>query len=91
MIFSRDRILTTHVGSLHLLGVVSHQLGRMDAADLIGRAVALKPEFAEAHNDLGVVQAARYAGNSETTIRKHYLERLTPEDGKAWFAVQALF
>lgn len=44
-----------------------------------------------ADNDLGVVQAARYAGNSETTIRKHYLERLTPEDGKAWFAVQALF
>jgi hypothetical protein len=43
-----------------------------------------------ADNDLGVVQAARYAGNSETTIRKHYLE-LTPEDGKAWFAVQALF
>jgi len=30
-----------------------------------------------ADNDLGVVQAARYAGNSETTIRKHYLERLT--------------
>jgi site-specific recombinase XerD len=44
-----------------------------------------------ADNDLGVVQAARYAGNSETTIRKHYLERLTPEDGKAWFAVTAQF
>jgi hypothetical protein len=44
-----------------------------------------------ADNDLGVVQAARYAGNSEATIRKHYLERLTPEDGKAWFAVQPLF
>jgi site-specific recombinase XerD len=44
-----------------------------------------------ADNDLGVVQAARYAGNSETTIRKHYLERLTPEDGKAWFAVSAQF
>jgi predicted O-linked N-acetylglucosamine transferase (SPINDLY family) len=48
-----------HVGSWHLLGVLSHQLGRMDAADLIGRAVALKPEFAEAHNDLGVVLGAQ--------------------------------
>jgi site-specific recombinase XerD len=44
-----------------------------------------------AYNDLVVVQAARYAGNSEATIRKHYLERLTKEDGEAWFAVQALF
>jgi protein O-GlcNAc transferase len=50
---------TDHVGSWHLLGVLSHQLGRKDAADLIGRAVALKPEFAEAHNDLGVVLGAQ--------------------------------
>jgi len=50
---------TNHVGSWHLLGVLSHQLGRKDAADLIGRAVALKPEFAEAHNDLGVVLGAQ--------------------------------
>src|SRR6266568_2926105 len=48
-----------HVGSWHLLGVLAHQLGRKDAADLIGRAVALKPEFAEAHNDLGVVLGAQ--------------------------------
>src|SRR5260370_16842736 len=46
---------TNHVGSWHLLGVLAHQLGREDAADLIGRAVALKPGFAEAHNDLGLV------------------------------------
>ena len=50
---------TNHVGSWHLLGVLAHQLGRKDAADLIGRAVALKPEFAEAHNDLGVVLGAQ--------------------------------
>src|SRR5229473_3063447 len=50
---------TNHVGSWHLLGVLAHQLGREDAADLIGRAVALKPEFAEAHNDLGVVLGAQ--------------------------------
>src|SRR5712692_696436 len=50
---------TNHVGSWHLLGVLAHQLGRKDAADLITRAVALKPEFAEAHNDLGVVLGAQ--------------------------------
>jgi len=44
--------------ALHLLGVVAHQLGRADAADLLARAVALAPDFAEAHNDRGVVLAA---------------------------------
>jgi protein O-GlcNAc transferase len=48
-----------HVGSLHLGGVAAHQLGRRDAVDLIERAVALKPELAEAHNDLGVVLGAQ--------------------------------
>ncbi|HEY2137100.1 MAG TPA: tetratricopeptide repeat protein [Xanthobacteraceae bacterium] len=42
----------------HLLAVVAHQLGRRDAAELIGRAVALKPDVAEAHNDHGVILAA---------------------------------
>ena len=42
----------------HLLGVVAHQLGRPDAAALVGRAVALDPNFAEAHNDRGVILAA---------------------------------
>jgi protein O-GlcNAc transferase len=45
--------------SLHLLAVVAHQLGRADAVDLIARAVALEPDFAEAHNDHGVMQAAK--------------------------------
>ncbi|HEY0801445.1 MAG TPA: tetratricopeptide repeat protein, partial [Steroidobacteraceae bacterium] len=44
--------------AFHLLGVVAHQLGRSDAALLVGRAVMLKPEFAEAHNDQGVILAA---------------------------------
>jgi predicted O-linked N-acetylglucosamine transferase (SPINDLY family) len=44
--------------AFHLLGVVSHQLGRSDAASLVGRAVALDPDFAEAHNDRGVILAA---------------------------------
>jgi protein O-GlcNAc transferase len=48
-----------HFAALHRLGVVAHQLGRPDAADLLASAVALRPEVAEAHNDLGVVLGAR--------------------------------
>jgi predicted O-linked N-acetylglucosamine transferase (SPINDLY family) len=44
--------------AFHLLGVVAHQLKRPDAASLVGRAVMLEPEFAEAHNDRGVILAA---------------------------------
>jgi protein O-GlcNAc transferase len=43
---------------LHLLGVLSHQLGRGDGAALIARAAALAPGVAEIHNDHGVVLAA---------------------------------
>jgi protein O-GlcNAc transferase len=42
----------------HLLGVISHQLNRPDAAALVGRAVMLEPGFAEAHNDRGAILAA---------------------------------
>jgi protein O-GlcNAc transferase len=45
--------------AFHLLGVVAHQLNRSDAASLVGRAVMLDPDFAEAHNDRGVILAAR--------------------------------
>jgi predicted O-linked N-acetylglucosamine transferase (SPINDLY family) len=43
--------------AFHLLGVVAHQLRRPDAATLVGRAVMLDPDFAEAHNDRGVILA----------------------------------
>src|SRR4051794_22410974 len=43
---------------VHLWGGVAHQLNRSDAASLVGRAVMLKPDFAEAHNDRGVILAA---------------------------------
>jgi protein O-GlcNAc transferase len=48
-----------HFDGLHRLGVVAHQLGRADAPDILARAVALRPDVAEAHNDLGVVLGAR--------------------------------
>jgi protein O-GlcNAc transferase len=44
--------------AFHLLGVVAHQLKRSDAASVVGRAVMLDPNFAEAHNDRGVILAA---------------------------------
>lgn len=44
--------------AFHLLGVVSHQLGRSEAASLVGHAVTLDPDFADAHNDRGVILAA---------------------------------
>jgi len=41
--------------ALHLLGVIAHQVGKNDAAvDLLTRALALNPELAEAHSNLGL-------------------------------------
>jgi protein O-GlcNAc transferase len=48
-----------HASGFHRLGVVAHQLGRPDAAELLKRAVTLKPDLAEAHNDLGNVLGAQ--------------------------------
>jgi predicted O-linked N-acetylglucosamine transferase (SPINDLY family) len=43
-----------HTDALHLLGVVSLQLGRAElAVEHIGRAVRRRPDWAEAHSNLG--------------------------------------
>jgi hypothetical protein len=44
-----------------------------------------------ARPELGIVQASKWAGNSEATIKGHYLEILTQEQGEAWFNVPVLF
>jgi predicted O-linked N-acetylglucosamine transferase (SPINDLY family) len=49
----------SHPASFHLGGVVAHQLGRAEAVDLLEQAVALAPDTAAAHHDLGVVLGAR--------------------------------
>ena len=41
--------------ALHLLGVIAHQVGKNDiAVDLIGKALAINSDYAEAHNNLGL-------------------------------------
>lgn len=43
-----------NVDALHLLGVIALEMGKLDVAiELIGRAVAVKPEFAQGHYNLG--------------------------------------
>ena len=38
---------------LHLLGVIAHQVGKNDiAVDLITKAIAIKPDYAEAHSNM---------------------------------------
>jgi protein O-GlcNAc transferase len=44
--------------SVHLSGLVAYQLGRDDALSLVERAIALKPDSADMHNDLGAMLAA---------------------------------
>ena len=42
--------------ALHLLGVIAHQVGKNDTAvDLITKAISIKPDYVEAHNNLGAV------------------------------------
>ena len=41
---------------MHLLGVIAHQVGNHDVAvGFITKALAIIPEYAEAHNNLGNV------------------------------------
>jgi Flp pilus assembly protein TadD len=56
-----------HPRALHALGVISFRSGNGEAAfDLIKRAVAIKPDFADAYNNLGNVykEMGRGRGNS---------------------------
>jgi integrase len=41
-----------------------------------------------ANPEQGVQQTSRWAGNSENTIRKHYLRLIKPAQGRAWFQVK---
>ncbi|MGE4658134.1 MAG: tetratricopeptide repeat protein, partial [Gammaproteobacteria bacterium] len=42
---------------LHLLGVIAHQIGKNgQAIELITKALAIRPDYAEAHSNLGLAQ-----------------------------------
>jgi hypothetical protein len=43
-----------------------------------------------ANPEQGVQQTSRWAGNSENTIRKHYLRLIKPAQGRAWFEVKSI-
>jgi site-specific recombinase XerD len=43
--------------------------------------------YLAANQDAGIGQLARLAGTSEATIKRHYLESLTPEAGASWFKI----
>jgi site-specific recombinase XerD len=52
---------------------------------------ALRHSFASywlARSENGVGALSKHMGNSESVCRRHYLETLTPEEGKQWFAIR---
>ena len=53
--------------ALHMLGVIAHQVSKNDVAvDLITKALAIEPDLAEAHNNLG--NAIRDLGKLEEAL-----------------------
>ena len=49
-----------HFDALHLMGVATYQLGDLTLAEkVIGAALAIRPESAEAHNNLGSIHVDR--------------------------------
>jgi integrase len=44
--------------------------------------------YLAANPETGIGQLARWAGSSEQTIKRHYLEVLTPEAGRQWFTLE---
>ena len=57
--------------ALHLLGVVAHQSGKNDiAVDFITKALALRPDYVEAHNNLG--NALQDLGKTHEAIASYH-------------------
>ena len=68
--------------ALHLLGLIAHQVGKNDiSVDLIMKALAIKPDYAEAHSNLGTslngqgkLDEAVASYNKALTIKPDYPE-----------------
>jgi Flp pilus assembly protein TadD len=64
-----------HIDSLHLLGVIAHQVGRNDfALDLIGKAIALNDRNPAFHNNIGLAFDA--VARTEDAVA-HYRRAIT--------------
>jgi len=73
-----------HSDSLHLLGVIAHQIGRNEQAiDLIGKAIALNDRVPAFHNNIGL--ALRAIGRLEDAVA-HYTRgiSLKPDFAEAY-------
>jgi SAM-dependent methyltransferase/Flp pilus assembly protein TadD len=71
-----------HSDSLHLLGMLAHQVGRNDVAlDLMGQALAIDSEIALYHANLGIV--LKHVGrNAEASAAYRAALRLHPADAR---------
>lgn len=77
--------ITDHPSALHLMGLIRVRQGRLpEAADVLGRAVASRPQEAQAHFNHGKVLAAlgRY---SEAADAFSAAVALDPQHGEAMF------
>jgi protein O-GlcNAc transferase len=75
----------SHFGALHFSGVLAHQRGQHAVAiDLIRRAIVLKPNWPEAHNNLGLTLAAAGQLDQAITAYKRSLE-LRPNYANAFY------
>src|SRR5207244_13082936 len=76
--------------ALHLFGLIAGQVGRNDlAVEYIGRALRLKPDYAEAHNNLGnALRGQRRLAEAEACFREAV--RLRPDFGDAHHSLGAV-
>ena len=44
-----------------------------------------------AEPEVGIVQCARWSGNSESVVKRHYWEAISEEDGEKWFDLPVIF
>ena len=74
-----------HSDSLHLLGIIAHQVGRNEAAiELIGKAIALNGRSEHYHSNLGLVLQA--LGRLDDAIAAfHTAIRIAPDAADAHF------
>jgi tetratricopeptide (TPR) repeat protein len=80
------RASPTQIDSLHLLGLIASQRGRYDAAiELIGRAIALKPDFADFRTNLAA--ALKAAGRLEEAEAECRQAIALAPSAKAYYAL----